>query len=98
MTVEQDEIRFESRIDEQVLTIRNMTETAIDFGIRADLPMGDLVFLELSAPGLRFGDRGWYGTIAPMSALDVDIKIARASMENVEGVLHVSGRMILRDI
>lgn len=90
MRVEQDEIRFESRIDEQVLTIRNMTETAIDFGIRADLSMGDLVFLELSAPGLRFGDRGWYGTIAPMSALDVDIKIARASMENVEGVLHVS--------
>lgn len=90
MTVDQDYIRFESRIDEQTLTIRNMTETAIDFAIRTDLPAGDLMFLEMSAPGLRSGDRGWNGTIAPMSALDIDIKILRASMENVEGILYIS--------
>ncbi|MBR2064599.1 MAG: carboxypeptidase regulatory-like domain-containing protein [Bacteroidales bacterium] len=89
MAVEQDEIRFGSRVGEQTLTIRNMSETAIDFGIRTDLPMGDLMFLEMSAPGLKPGDRGWNGTIAPMSALDVDIKILRASMENIEGVLHI---------
>lgn len=89
MAVEQDEIRFESRVDEQTLTIRNMTETSMSFGIRADLPMGDLMFLEMSAPGLKFGDRGWNGTIAPMSALDVDIKILRATMENIEGMLHI---------
>lgn len=89
MKVEQDEIRFEPRVNEQTLTIRNMTETPISFGIRADLPSYDLVFLEMSAPGLKFDDRGWYGTVAPMSALDVEIKILRASMENMEGVLHV---------
>lgn len=89
MKVEQDEIRFEPRVNEQTLTIRNMTETPISFGIRADLPSYNLVFLEMSAPGLKFDDRGWYGTVAPMSALDVEIKILRASMENMEGVLHV---------
>lgn len=89
MKVEQDEIRFEPRVNEQTLTIRNMTETPIIFGIRADLPSYDLVFLEMSAPGLKFDDRGWYGTVTPMSALDVEIKILRASMENMEGVLHV---------
>jgi len=89
MTVDQTEIRFGSRIDEQTLTIRNTTETAISFGIMADLPMGDLMFLELSAPGLKLNDRGWNGTIAPMSALDVNIKILRASMENIEGMLHI---------
>lgn len=89
MMVEQDEIRFEPRVNEQTLTIRNLSETAMNFGIRADLPMGDLMFLEISAPGLKPSDRGWNGTIAPMSALDVDIKILRASMENIEGVLHI---------
>lgn len=89
MTVEQSEILFEPRVNDRILTIRNLTETPIDFGIRADLPIGDLMFLEMSAPGLKFIDRGWYGTIAPMSALDVDIKISRASMENIEGVLHI---------
>lgn len=89
MMVEQDEIRFEPRVNEQTLTIRNLSETAMNFGIRADLPMGNLMFLEISAPGLKPSDRGWNGTIAPMSALDVDIKILRASMENIEGVLHI---------
>lgn len=89
MTVDQDEVRFEPRVSERTLTIRNMTGTAMSFGIRADLPMGDLIFLEMSAPGMQLDDRGWHGTIAPMSATDVNIKISRASMENVEGVLHI---------
>ena len=49
MMVEQDEIRFEPRVNEQTLTIRNLSETAMNFGIRADLPMGNLMFLEISA-------------------------------------------------
>ncbi len=89
MTVDQNEIRFEPRVSEQTLTIRNMTDTAMSFGIRTDLTGVDLLFLEMSAPGLQPGDRGWYGTIAPMSSLDVDIRILRASMENVEGILHI---------
>lgn len=89
MTVDQNEIRFEPRVSEQTLTIRNMTDTAMSFGIRTDLTGVDLLFLEMSAPGLQPGDRGWNGTIAPMSALDVNIKISRASMENIEGILHI---------
>lgn len=89
MTVDQNEIRFEPRVSEQTLTIRNMTDKAMSFGIRTDLTGVDLLFLEMSAPGLQSGDRGWYGTIAPMSSLDVDVKILRTSMENVEGILHI---------
>lgn len=89
MAVEQDEILFGSRVNEQTLTIRNLSETQISFGIRTDLPVGDLFFLEMSAPGLKSDGRGWYGTLSPMSALDVRIKISRASMENVEGLLHI---------
>lgn len=87
--VEQDEILFESRVNEQTLTIRNLSEKPISFGIRTDLPVGDLFFLEMSASGLKQGDRGWHGTVSPMSALDVRIKISRASMENIEGLLHI---------
>jgi len=89
MTVEQDEIRFESRVNEQTLTIRNLSETPISFGIRSDLPVGDLLFLDMSAPGLKPGDRGWHGTIDPMSSSDIRIKISRASMDNVEGTLQI---------
>lgn len=89
MEVEQDEIRFESRVNEQTLTIRNLSEEPLSFGIRTDLPVGDLFFLDMSAPGLKRNERGWHGTVSPMSALDVRIKILRASMENVEGLLHI---------
>ena len=68
MEVEQDEIRFESRVNEQTLTIRNLSEEPLSFGIRTDLPVGDLFFLEMSAPGLKQGDRGWHGTVSPMRA------------------------------
>lgn len=89
MTIDQNEVLFEPRINERVLTVRNLSETPINFGIRADMPMGDLFFLEISAPGLKPDGRGWHGTIDPMSSLDVNMKILRASMENVEGVLHI---------
>lgn len=89
MTVEQDEVRFESRVNEQTLTVMNLSETPVSFGIRSDLPVGDLLFLDMSAPGLKPGDRGWHGTIDPMSSLDIRIKISRASMDNVEGTLQI---------
>lgn len=89
MTIDQNEILFEPRVNDRILTIRNLSETPISFGIRADVPMGDLFFLEMSASGLKPDGRGWHGTVDPMSSLDVNMKISRASMENIEGVLHI---------
>lgn len=89
MEVEQEEIRFESRVSQNTFSISNLTEETITISIIPDLPIGELLFLEMSAPGLRSGDRGWYGTIAPMSALDINVNILRNTVDTVEGVLHI---------
>lgn len=90
MVIEQPEVRFESRISQQTLSVKNLSDKEVTFKISSDLTADDLFLLEMSAPGLRQVDGGWLGTIAPTATVEVDIRILRNNDENVVGTLHIA--------
>lgn len=90
MIVGQQEVRFESRVSQQTLSVKNLSDKEVTFKISSDLTADDLFLLEMSAPGLRQVDSGWLGTITPSSSVEVAIRILRNTAEDVEGTLHIS--------
>lgn len=90
MIIEQPEVRFESRVSQQILSVKNMSDKEVTFKISTDLTPDDLFLLEMTAPGLRLVDGDWLGTIAPTATVEVDIKILRNNAEDVEGILHIA--------